>query len=145
MTVEDFADKYGISRSAIFVAINNGSVPKSVMYRPMNSKVLHVNEEWFTRRLEFRRRVYTFIQDMYYFHYSEYSDGFTAKQLGCTQTFLMYDLWSLTHSSIMRFKVPPVAWKAFRKARIPYRVIYKRNNPEFDLAKELDKMAEDVA
>lgn len=146
MTVEDFSEKHKLSRSAIFVATGNGSVPKSVLYRPMNSKLLHVDESWFLRRVDFRKKVYAYIQDMYYFHFEpNYSDYEIAEMLGCSHTYVMYDMWTGVDVTILRFKIPRVTWNAFRKCRLIERVRYKRYNPDFNLEYELDKMAGIVA
>lgn len=142
MTVEEFSEKYGVSRASIHVAVYNKSVPKSVLYRPDGERVWHIKEDYFVKRLEFKQKVYRFIQDMYYFHYHPwFTDGEIAEMWGVTQTYLMYDMWAAQGESIFRFKVPQATWKAFRKARIPYRVSYKRYDPSFNLTQELDWMA----
>lgn len=142
MTVEEFSEYYGVSRAAIHVSIHNKLVPKSIFYKQANSNLLHVDKTYFDRRMSFRKMVYRFIQDMYYFHYKPwFTDGEIAQMWGVTQTYIMYDMWSPQEEAVFRFKVPKTTWKAFRKCRMVWRVCYKRYNPDFDLEKELDWMA----
>lgn len=143
MTIPEFNDKYNLSSPAIHIAINQGIVPKSVLYKPDNAKALYIDESWFLRRKEFKKKVFNFIHDMYYFHYhGRFSDSFVARECGVSLPMIIDSMWrNKSNEGILSFRLSEATWKVFRHMRLIDRVRYKRYNPNFNVSKELDRIA----
>lgn len=141
MTVNEFSEKYKLSTPAIHVAINQGFIPKSVLYVPEDDNVSHVDEAWFLRRKEFNRKVTAYIQDMYFLVRKVRNESQIAKAIGVSLPFINHNMWMIDDRSILSTKLSPARWKAFRWFRRIERTIAKRWDIRFNISEILDNEA----
>ena len=138
LTIDEFNQKYNLNRAHLHVAINNGTIPKEVI-----TKVKHnyasIDEEFFVRRNNFKRKVIKYNQDMYFLLSTICSDAMIAKMIGVSHPFVTYNMWQLDDSSIVSYRVNGSHWKAFRFFRKVQIAIKRRFDIEFDIEKILDE------
>lgn len=142
MTVTEFSDKYGIDKASLYVGINQKWLPKSILI-PTDRGYNNVDEQWFLRRLKFKKDVELYCHDMYYLimHSGLTSEMKLAKVTGISQPWFRDGLFSFHRGSITRFKVSPAMWKFFRFCRRLERVLSRKYNIQFDIEKILDEEA----
>ncbi len=124
MRIRDFADKYGISADTLMSRKCMGDLPNSIFYYPLNSKVMYIDESFFTRRWEFKNRVKYNNQDMFYllteyFSISELSKCISNMYGGNELSLNMYfsrSLFAYDHRNTITITMLEYrAWKYFKQ------------------------------
>lgn len=141
MLLEEFNKKYNLDNSHIHVRIGEGSFRKEdVLYKNSRERT-SIREEFFLRRIEFRKKVKNYIQDMYFLLERVSNDSELARIFGVANTYFSQGLWnSYEHHSILNYKINGSDWKLFRKMRKLHRRI-EQLGVKFDIKEILDMEA----
>ena len=124
MRIRDFAEKYGISAETLMSRKCMGDLPSNIFYYPLNSKVMYVDESFFTRRWAFKNRVKYNNQDMFYllteyFSISELSKCISNMYGGNELSLNMYfsrSLFAYDHRNTITITMLEYrAWKYFKQ------------------------------
>ncbi len=149
MLVKLFCEKYKLSTGSIYVSVSNGVIPKSVFFRPFNSAYDHINESYFVRRKEFRRKVNLYNQDVYYYLIDFFSVQDIANVLfklygtptTATRPLINERLFAVDRSSILSARVTMTEWALFKYGRLLERELSQRAGKKVTISKILDRRA----
>jgi len=143
LKIADFEDMYGIDVNSLRVQIRNGKLPKSLFI-----KRGYVDDDWFLRRIEFRKRVINYIHDCYYFLNAFFNDDKIAKiiykgtnkkfTLGTIKNFIYVDMFMIKSDRITNYKLTIREWEVFKFCR-KIELLIKRYYPKFNFNDILDK------
>ena len=74
MLIADFAEKYEMTIANIYSQKCLGGIPKH-LFKKIDKKQETINESYFIKRVEYRKKVQFFNQDIYYLLIDYYSEG----------------------------------------------------------------------
>jgi len=141
ITVEDFAEIAEVTTSNIYQMKYRGDIAEGAFLREKD--ILMVDETFFYRRQDFKRKLKNFNQDAYLVIADKYKDlhiarmiceKFPEESVGSINVFLGTNLFRTESLSVMVYKVSYLHWKFFKFARE-----YVRIN-KIDIDVELDAM-----
>lgn len=153
MLVKTFCDKYNLNPSLLYVEVNNGTINKSVFFKPLNAKVNHIHESHFVRRKEFKKMVNLYNQDLYYYLSEHFSIPKIAKAVneftGIDEsriTLLLYErLFAVDRSSILSTRVSDSEWAFFKYGKQVERDLSRFKGEKVFISDILDKRMEDAS
>lgn len=132
LRVDDFAYRYEVSVSNVYVKKSEGLIAPYAFSKNSGGSV-YVNEDFFLRRKEFKKKVWLQSHDMYYFLTKHLSDTAVSKLLNKIDNSISYESWntflatalfSNSITSILSYQVNDLAWKFYRYARWLIRAIF---------------------
>jgi len=124
LLIPDFNEKYGLGDDYIATLKSTGGIPKSIISGSRGN--YYIEENYFVKRKEFKRKVNLFNQDMYYYvteHYleSEYAEA-VSEYTGCSKTsiitWLARGLFSPDKTTLLNYKIPNSEWNLFKFNRM---------------------------
>lgn len=122
ITISEFCGTYGNSKESVFAMKCTGAIPKSA-FKKISSKVTMIDENYFIRRVEFKKRITNEMHDYYFYLTRYFSEAEicrmiykidSTQSLSTWQAFLSNGLFALNNDSIMTTKVPPKKWAFYR-------------------------------
>jgi len=132
LKIETFSKKYDVSIANVYVQKAEGKIAPSV-FTMHNKGCMFINEDYFLRREEFKKKVWLESHDMYYFLTLHSRDADLVRWL-CKiddtvefhtwQMFISRNLFMPSYSSILSCRVEGLAWKFYRFARWLIRAIF---------------------
>ena len=150
MKVTAFGEKYRVDPQTIHRGRRNGTINSSAFYIPDKEKVLHVREEFFIRRREFKKRVQMQNQDMYFyleefFSISDISFGIAKiydVNANSMREYLEKDLFiSPMKESIATYRIGEREYNFMRYGRRVLRYLKMKYGQSIDIEKLLDRRA----
>ena len=122
--VLEFADKYDTHTDNIYVKKHNRALPSFIFKKDRVG--LLIDEEFFVRRIKFRKKIWLKSHDNYYFITKNIPYSCLSRYLHIINpsvsidswnTFLAGDLFTVPPSSVTRFKVSDMLYKFYRYSR----------------------------
>ncbi len=149
MLVSDFCEKYDLNVSNLYVAKSEGKIPDTVFYRPLNAKRNHIDERYFVRRKEFRKRVKLFNEDVYYYlteHFSVLEITEIIQKLygvhhNATRVFLYHRLFMTDSGSMLATTLTKPEWALFKYGRLLEQELSVKYGYKVKISEILDKRA----
>jgi len=129
--VVDFAEKHNFNVNIIYVDKHKGKIPESAFLKSKDS--FFIDESFFTKRLDFRKRLWLEAHDAYYFLTKHKSLTDIAKILNRIDpsftymswvTYMSGTLFASLPSSITIFKTTELLYKFYRYTRWIIRGIF---------------------
>lgn len=121
----DFAEKHGFSVAIIYTDKHNGKIPESAFSLNNDGHYL-IDESFFSRRLDFRKRVWLEAHDNYYFltKHSTLTDIAKilnridpSQSVNCWVAYMSSALFASLPTSITVFKTTELLYKFYRYTR----------------------------
>jgi hypothetical protein len=119
ISVIDFIEKYDLNISSIYVQKGKKIIPESV-FKKISERKLLVDESFFTRRLDFRRRLWLESHNNYFFLTKHITAWKLAKILNRVDSSLSVDSWNVFMSSRL-FATLPTSITSFRTTEVLYK------------------------
>jgi len=134
MLIAQFCNKYNIDESTIYVAKGTGRIQSSAFGRDGNN-LLTIDEKFFIRRYEFKRRTQLFLHDMYYFLSEHFSNSHLARKMSERyggsvagySTYFSSDLFRNIDKSIISYRIEAMDYKFFKYARLILMAVKRRS------------------
>jgi len=135
LSVEDFAEKYEIKPTSVYVFRLNNDVPDGVFVKESRYGLM-VDENYFIKRDEFRKSVWLASHDMFHYFTEHIAESDLAYLLNKVDesvsintwvSFLSTNLFRMDDSSILSFKISDNGWKFFRYVRWLIRAVFIKN------------------
>jgi hypothetical protein len=141
-----FCEKYNIEPSGFYMSRLNSQFPKDVCYYIDRDDILYVDEQYFIRRKEFKKKVINFNQDFYYLLEEHMSDAAIAELITIdqditktsAQVFLNTRLWRLDTETILSTKVSKINWAMYRIGHWFLNRINRYKRDKIDIGSILD-------
>ena len=139
LSIDTFCSKYGGNYQSITSQKSMGYYPESI-FKYNGKRELYIDENYFTRRKEFRRRIQLYNQEMYYFLIDSFTSeahigrvvnemyGVNAETMS---VFLNAKLFS-TLDSMFKNKVSETEWAFNKFCRVLIRDINRRKPYDFN-------------
>ena len=125
MTISEFAKRHNCSPANIHIRRRSGSIPASAFYRMDRERALQIDEDFFYRRIEFRRRVQLYIQEFLYSMNERISTLAVAKDIANeyklnpdrVYILLIERVFRTYNEDILKCNMGLMTWKVFKYAR----------------------------
>lgn len=144
--ITEFCEKYDVSICSVYTRKSTGDIPKDV-FKKLNKKYNFIDEEYFTRREDFKRRVDKKISEYYYYlirYFNEIEIGRMLYEIDNTQkvstwsSFFSFGMFAYSEDSILCTKIPQKRWAFYRYSTWIIRAAMKERGVkmrEFDIDK----------
>lgn len=125
ISVEDFGEKYEQDPNYIYVMRYNGVIPDEVLVKKSSRRSL-VDESYFVRRKEFKKRIWNESHDNFYFltkHLASFQLALLLHKVDplvsrdTWNSFISVTLFSFGNDSIFSYKPSMLQWKFWRYSR----------------------------
>ncbi len=149
MLISLFCEKYDLKPTNLYVFKSDGKLPAHIFYKPLNSKHMYIDENYFIRRKNFKKRVKRYNEDVYYY-LTQYLSILQIVELICklypiepssVQILLYERLFMVDRSSILSTKISKAEWVLFKYGHLLERNLSKVVGRKVTLSKILDKRA----
>jgi len=124
MLIDDFCDKYDISSDCIHIAKHHKKIPARV-FSKFDGKRNAIDENYFVKRVEYKKKVQNFNQDFYYLLIESTTETEMAKEIkkmggGSHRgsiSYFQYALWIGSTKSILFQNVTELDIKFYKMGR----------------------------
>ena len=125
ISLPDFAEKYNVGIGIVYTDRHKGKLPESIFYKSSNRKHF-IDESFFIRRLDFRKRLWLEAHDNFYFltKHSSLTDIAkilnridSSQSVNCWITYMSSALFASLPTSITVFKTTELLYKFYRYTR----------------------------
>lgn len=139
MRVVAFCEAHELSENIIHAQLKRKNwIERGAVYYDNYGK-LRVNEKFFIRRIEFRKKVKLFNQDMYYFLTEHFTETELARSSNTSIDYINSKLFNEDNTTILRSDISGSDWKFFRFGRKVLHSLNKRYGTKISVSYILDR------